>query len=179
MKTHTHTGTEYSVKGNFDLVARRGGAWMMDSFLVGLFIALLVAVGKLGWDAAGQHWALPSSPEFGVLYSAIFPLGFFLARTTAEARGEQSFGQGLFSLRVVPAQNVNSGDIPSGEVPEADAGHSLLRAGVRNSYVLLLLLSLSNFEPVMEAILFILLVCVAIFRFHPFDLLAGKRVVVE
>lgn len=172
------TPNEYSVKSNVDLVARRGGAWVLDSFLVGIFVALLVAVGKLGWDAAAERWAWPNAPVFGVLYSFLFPLGFFLARTRSEANGEQTIGQGLFSLRVVPAEDVNSADILSKEQSRADIKYRGLQATARNSYLLLLLLSLTDFEPVKDAILFVLLVGVIVFQVHLFDLLAGKRVVV-
>ncbi|MDO5030529.1 MAG: hypothetical protein Q4E11_08115 [Corynebacterium sp.] len=172
------TPNEYSVKSNVDLVARRGGAWVMDSFLVGIFVALIVAVGKLGWDAAVERWSWPTAPEFHVLYSLAVPLVFFLARTNDEARGEQTVGQGLFSLRVVSAEDVNSADILSKEQPKADIKYRGLRAAARNSYLLLLLLSLTKFEPVMRTILFVLLVGVIVFRVHLFDLMAGKRVVV-
>ena len=42
----------FSVKSNADLFARRSGAWILDSFLVGIFVAIIVALGKLAWEAA-------------------------------------------------------------------------------------------------------------------------------
>ena len=66
------------------MFARRSGAWILDSFLVGIFVAIIMALGKLAWEAAMANWALPSPPEFRILYGVIFPAVFFFVRVVAE-----------------------------------------------------------------------------------------------
>lgn len=178
----------FSVKSNADLFARRSGAWMLDSFLVGIFVAIIVVLGKLAWEAATASWALPSPPEFRILYGAIFPVVFFIVRVVAEARGEQTFGKSAFLLHVEPAWKVDSGATsfeaaqPEG-TSELESGDDSWRGGwqaaVRNCYLLLMIFLLTDLEPIVRLFFGVLMIWVAVCRWHPFDWLAGKRVVVE
>lgn len=185
---YRRTPNRFPVKSNADLFARRSGAWILDSFLVGIFVAIIVALGKLAWEAAMANWALPSPPEFRILYGVIFPAVFFFVRVVAEARGEQTFGKSAFLLHVVPARKADSGATPF-EVaqPEGtselesgdDSWHRGWRATVRNCYLLSLIFLPTGFEPNVELFFGVLMIWVAVCRWHPFDWLAGKRVVVE
>lgn len=161
---------------------------MLDSFLVGIFVAIVVALGRLAWEAAMKDWALPSLPEFNVLCGIAFPVVFFLARTIAETRGEQTFGQKAFLLRVIPVQDVDSEGTraegtPIGGSSDLESGyessHGVWQAAARNSYLLLMVLLLTDLEPVVGVVFVFLMIWVALFRWHPFDQLADKRVIVE
>ena len=178
----------FSVKSNADLLARRSGAWILDSFLVGIFVAIIVALGKLAWEAATASWVLPSPPEFRVLYGAIFPVVFFVVRVVEEARGEQTFGKSAFLLQVVPARKVDYEEAPfevaqSEGTSELESGDDSWRgswqAAVRNCYLLLMIFLLTDLEPIVRLFFGVLMIWVAVCRWHPFDWLAGKRVVVE
>lgn len=134
------------------------------------------------------NWALPSPPEFRILYGAIFPVVFFFVRVVAEARGEQTFGKSAFLLQVVRARKVDFEEASleaaqSEGVLELESGddswHGGWQAAVRNCYLLLMVFLLTDLEPIVELFFGVLMIWVAVCRWHPFDWLAGKRVVVE
>jgi hypothetical protein len=131
------------------LLIRRGIAWWIDSFLA----AAIVMVVRWVVNAAADH---PLTGETLELYNAIAAaVVFYVYRVWVEATKSTSLGKWSLQLEIIATHP------------------GFFTACLRNSWLLLTLLTLTGWPGVMPLLLAILSISMLAFGQTPFDMLAN------
>lgn len=176
---------EEKLNGNAQLAARRGIAWILDAILSGIVAVILCGIFMFVWNSARSFTGAQPAPSLEFLVALTLPVVFCLMRTICEVRGVQTLAQKQFEILVVPIAVLRD---PRGSYLRAnrrtaswpaESAEEILRAFVRNSYLLLFMLDAYYVQWNMNGLYALLAASAVLFGFHPFDFFAGKRVVKE
>lgn len=171
---------EERLTGNFQLAARRGIAWILDAMLCGIVAVILCGIFRFAWNSARSLTGWQPAPSLQFCVSLTLPVLFYLLRTICEVRGVQTLAQKQFEIVVVPVSALRDSwaDHRPAMTP-AESVVEILRAVVRNCYLLLFTLDAYYVQWDMNGLYALLGASAVLFGFHPFDFFAGKRVLKE
>ncbi len=158
---------------NAGLLLRRGIGWFIDLTLSSIVVLAVVYGVRWGIDHIGGFQGIQQAfdPEFAV--NLVGPVAFFSFKTSVEARGRRTPGQRhMLTLPVTVDRKVGSSERPSGT--RADWGGAM----VRNCYILLFVIAAFGYDWVISAVVVVFAAFILVLGRHPFDILAGKRVIV-
>lgn len=168
-------GVRSVARENSELALRRAAAWFIDAVVAALISAALVWAVTAVWDLVAGGGSIRSLPGFEPLFNVLAPMILFAHRAVWECRGVRTYGQQTMLLLAV-AENPSAED--NCGIDSVGGSSGVVSALLRSSYILFVASEGFGFEWGLEIVLATVLVSVLFKGRHPFDVLAGKRVII-